>query len=190
MKLFLLFCVPSLLIAFTACKSSRTGYESAMYQSLKQDGPFELREYPDLAVAETPMDGDSGSSFQRLFRYISGKNSRDEKIAMTTPVFMGGTTPGRTMAFVMPADLQDAAPPPRDSRVRLAKIPGGRYAVMRFSGSRSEESEQKSLKLLRAWMASNGLETTSAPLFAYFDPPWTPSFLRRNEVMMLIDSSR
>jgi hypothetical protein len=25
------------------------------------------------------------------------------------------------------------------------------------------------------------------PVFAYYDPPWTPAFLRRNEVMFRIE---
>ncbi len=83
----------SLLVAavvLAGCKGSRKGYESAPYRVLESDGKFELRDYPALAVVETPMRGDSGSSFQRLFRYISGLNTGDQKIAMTTPVFMDG----------------------------------------------------------------------------------------------------
>ena len=32
--------------------------------------------------------------------------------------------------------------------------------------------------------ASGGPEELSPPIYGYFDPPWTPAFLRRNEVML------
>ena len=71
--------------------TARGAYESAEYTVLDSDGPFETREYPDLILATTNMQfesqGDDGS-FMRLFRYISGANDREKKIAMTTPVFM------------------------------------------------------------------------------------------------------
>jgi hypothetical protein len=39
-------------------------------------------------------------------------------------------------------------------------------------------------------MAGQGLKTVSAPVYGYFDPPWIPNFLRRNEVMLRLDAER
>lgn len=170
------------------CQSTRSGYETAPYRVLRADGDFELRDYPALLVIETPMAdarGDDGS-FMRLFRFIGGANAEKQEIAMTTPVFMTGESSSRTMAFVLPAKIKPgAAPKPVDPSVALRELPAGRFAVLRFGGNRDSKTEADALAQLRARMQTKGLVATAAePVFAYFDPPWTPSFLRRNEVML------
>ena len=104
---------------------------------------------------------------------------------MTTPVFMSGGESNRTMAFVLPAPMKaGAAPRPADDAVKVREVPAGRFAVLRFSGARSSQQEAAALGQLQAWMAVQGLAGTLPPVFAYFDPPWTPSPMRRNEVMV------
>ena len=120
--------------------TARSAYESAEYSVLHRDGAFEVREYPDLMLATTSMSlsaqGEDGS-FGRLFRYISGENVREQKVAMTTPVFMEGSEDGRQgrMGFVMPkAVAKQCVPAPRSDRVAIEERRGGRFAVIRFSG--------------------------------------------------------
>lgn len=174
-------------IFITGCKTSRKGSESAPNRLISREGSFELRDYPSLMVVETKMDGETGSSFQRLFRYISGGNADGQKIPMTTPVFMAGEEPQRAMSFVMPENMK-SAPAPKDAALRVSSIPAGRFAVFGFSGSRSAEAEASALAQLQAWMKKSGLTSSDKPLFGYFDPPWTPSFLRRNEVMLRVET--
>ena len=127
----------------------------------------------------------SDGSFNRLFRFISGGNEARQKIAMTTPVFMSGGATNATMAFVMPAKMKTGeVPKPLDGNVTVGELAGGRFAVLRFSGGRSAKKEAESLERLRAWMKTEGLKELSPPVYGYFDPPWTPAFLRRNEVML------
>jgi len=173
------------LLAIAGCRTSRSGYKSAPYTVVRSEGDFELRDYPALKVVETAMkDGGSGGSFNRLFRYITGGNDAGKKIAMTTPVFMAGGE--STMAFVMPADL-GKVPQPVDGSVTVRDLPAGRFAVLRFSGVRSPQQEAEHLERLNVWVADQRLKVSTAPVYAYFDPPWTPPFLRRNEVMLRID---
>ena len=143
-------------IFLAACKTSRKGSESAPNRVISRDGHFELRDYPSLTIVETSMDGDSGTSFQRLFRYISGANSDGEKIPMTTPVFMSGEEQMRSMSFVMPANMK-YAPGPKDPALRVTTIPAGRFAVFGFSGSRNAEAESNALAQLEAWIKKSGL---------------------------------
>ena len=175
-------------LIFVGCRATRSGYESATYQVVRTDGKFELRDYPSLAVVETPMAASANSddgSFMRLFRFITGANEAKQKIAMTTPVFMSGNDTNRTMAFVLPAKLTAAsAPKPADGAVTVRELPGGRFAVLRFSGGRSAKRESETLARLQTWLAAQGLKASASPVYGYFDPPWTPSFLRRNEVML------
>jgi DNA gyrase inhibitor GyrI len=153
------------------------------------DGDCELRDYPELAIVRTPMSdaggGADNAGFGKLFRYITGNNKSQASIAMTTPVFI--LQEPRAMAFVLPAkSLLEQVPAPLDSSLRIEKIPAGRFAVLRFSGSRSAAKESQSIALLNAWIAKNHLLAVESPIFGYFDPPWTPAFLRRNEAMLRV----
>jgi hypothetical protein len=176
-------------LMLAGCAAVRGGYESAPFRTARKDGRFELRDYPALAVVETSMSpggGDDGS-FMRLFRFITGANQGEQKIAMTTPVFISGGPTNGTMAFVMPAKLKPGdVPRPTDAQLRVRELEGGRFAVLRFSGGRSARNESEALARLRAWVESQGLQAVSSPIYGYFDPPWTPSFLRRNEAMLRV----
>ena len=173
-------------LALWGCKTSRSGYESAPYSVAVKDGDYELRDYPELTIVETSMaDANAGenSGFRKLFGYITGKNQNQESIAMTTPVFISDDR--RKMAFVLPAKSSSGQiSAPLDPSLSIKKIPAGRFAVLQFSGGRSSTLETQSLSLLRTWIAKKGLTATGSPIYGYFDPPWTPGFLRRNEVML------
>lgn len=174
----LLVAVLAIALGVAACAATRAGYETAPYEVLRTEGDFELRAYPELPLVTTRNDGADGS-FMRLFRYISGANASQEKIAMTTPVFMVDNQ----MAFVLPAEKAEA-PAPSSKEVRLERRPAGRVAVHRFSGQRSAAADSAALALLRTWMAQQGLKEAGKPFSASYDPPWTPGPLRRNEVLV------
>ena len=135
-------------------------------------------------MAAGSRDGDDGS-FMRLFRFISGGNEAKQKIAMTTPVFMSGTGTNATMSFMIPAKLKtEEVPKPSGGPLTVRELAAGRFAVLRFSGGRDATKEAESLAQLKTWMNTEKLSVLSSPVYAYFDPPWTPPFLRRNEVML------
>jgi hypothetical protein len=177
-------------LVFVGCKTSRSGYESALYQVVRTDGNFELRNYPVLAMVQTPMPqrgSGADGSFMRLFRFISGSNEAKQKIAMTTPVFMSGSESNTMMAFVLPAKMKlGDVPKPADGSVQVREMTAGRFAVLRFSGGRNARNEAEALTRLIDWLAKGKLSGTGSPVYGYFDPPWTPGFLRRNEVMLPI----
>lgn len=172
--------------------AARAGYESAEYKVLESDGEFELREYPDLMLASTEMpkrsQGNDGS-FMRLFRYISGANKKEQKISMTTPVFMSESESEEKgqMGFVVPKQVtQEGVPEPSAEDVAVTKRKGGQFAVIRFSGrvdaARVAEMESK----LRGWVKKKGWNGTEKYEWAGYDPPFTPGPLRRNEVLIRI----
>ncbi len=171
--------------------TARTSYESAAYSVVESDGPFEIREYPDLMLVTTGMksagsDGSDGS-FGRLFGYISGGNDDDLKVAMTTPVFMepeGRGTAGQ-MGFVIPEKVSSKhIPNPTDETVQIQKRASGRFAVIRFSGRMDQESKAKNAEKLRQWIETKGRSGSDAVEFAGYDPPWTPNPFRRNEILI------
>ncbi len=180
MKLFaIVACLVLIALGIAACVTSRAGYETAPYKVIRTEGDFEIREYPEMKIVTTARDADN-SSFMRLFRYIDGGNVEKEKIAMTTPVFMVG----EKMAFVLPEKHKAATPVPASAQVGVDTLKAQRVAVLRYSGSRTQDSEPKAVAKLEAWMQQNKLNQAGAPFSAYYDPPWTPGFLRRNEVLV------
>jgi len=166
---------------------SRADAEKTPYSVVRRDGRFEVREYPELALATTPLHGDDDSAaFRRLFRFIEGSNARQDKIAMTTPVIIDRwkTVPG-TMSFVMPDRLRGAGrPEPVDGEVRLQTRPPRRVAVYRYAGRTSTRNERAATDRLREWVVVQGLAAEGEPEIAYYDAPYLIPFLRRNEVML------
>ncbi len=168
--------------------SSRAAYETAQYAVVSKQGDIELRRYAPMIVATTELkleDRDNG--FGRLFRFISGENESKQKIAMTTPVFMPSNAEGQamTMQFVLPAEVgKEGAPKPNASNVTMESRPGGLFVALRFRGYGSQEKQQRALETLLAWIKTTGRSAKGPPIFAYYDPPWTPEFLRRNEVLI------
>jgi hypothetical protein len=174
---------------------ARAAYESAEYKVIESDGKFEVREYPDLMLVATKTKLDSqgrDGSFMKLFRYISGANESDQKISMTTPVFMENDKEASAvqMGFVMPKDMAvEDVPTPTGEGVDVRKRAGGRFAVVRFSGQLTTKSAKESEAKLRTWMATKGLvaddtDESSGVETAGYDPPFIPGPLRRNEVLI------
>ncbi|MEO9592293.1 SOUL family heme-binding protein [Rhodopirellula bahusiensis] len=185
---------------FLLSRTTRAGYESAEYKVIESDGEFEVREYPDLMLVATKTKIDPqgrDGSFMKLFRYISGANEAEQKISMTTPVFMENDQADSEvqMGFVMPKEVAvEGVPPPTGPDVDVRKRAGGRFAVIRFPGKLDKKLAKESEARLRAWMETKGLtaavneddesNNTSGVEAASYDPPFTPAALRRNEVLI------
>ena len=180
---------------FAFNRTTRAGYESAAYKVVESDGKYEIREYPELMLVATRTKIDSqgrDGSFMKLFRYISGANESDQKISMTTPVFMETDKADSEvqMGFVMPkAVASTGVPAPTGPDVDIRERPSGRFAVLRFSGRMNAKLAKDSEVKLRAWMKTKGLEPlesadASGVESASYDPPFTPGPFRRNEVLI------
>jgi len=174
---------------------ARAAYETAEYKVVESDGKFEVREYPDLMLVATATKLDAqgrDGSFMRLFRYISGENQSEQKISMTTPVFMENDEADSRvqMGFVMPKEVASkGVPTPTGEQVDVRKRAGGRFAVVRFPGQLTSKRAKESEARLRAWMETKGLVADdsadgSGVETAGYDPPFTPGPLRRNEVLI------
>jgi hypothetical protein len=190
----------ALVAVFAWNTTTRAGYESADYKVVESDGNFEVREYPDLMLVATTTKIDAqgrDGSFMKLFRYISGANESEQKISMTTPVFMENNKADSEvqMGFVMPKEVAvGGVPSPTGPDVNVRKRAGGRFAVLRFSGQLDAKLAKESEGKLRAWMESKGHvaadaeqspdNSSSGVESAAYDPPFTPSLLRRNEVLI------
>lgn len=165
--------------------------EQQPFEVLEKYPDFELRRYPDHLVAEIEVGGTfelaGNTAFPRLARYIGGHNRSSRKMAMTAPVVQEQDPHSHryVVGFVMPADVSaEDLPDPVDAKVHTRRVPSETAAVLRFSGSWSRSSCDKRTRQLIAALDSAGLEMVGDPRYARFDPPWTPWFLRRNEVVI------
>jgi len=177
--------------------------EEPRFNVLEKDGSFELREYSPFIVAETRVEAgfeDAGSvAFQRLFRYISGKNiaeqkiamtapvtqSRGEKISMTAPVSQIADGNAFLVAFTLPSNYTLAtAPRPLDPTVQIRQVPAQLIACWRYSGRWTASNFRDHEELLRERIKARGLIAGGDPVLARYNPPFTPWFMRRNEVLI------
>ena len=150
------------------------------YEVIKAIDSVEIRFYPSATLVQTS----GGNNFGKLFRYISGGNKSEEKIAMTAPVYMNEDK--SEMAFVMPLDVhQRGAPEPMGKNVSL-RITEPRYvAAIRYGGYTNASKEATHTKRLMKALEDNSIEAKGAVEFLGYDSPYK-FYNRRNEVMVEI----
>lgn len=201
--LLLLFSIPLFLVV-----EESMAIERAKYTVVEKEGSFELRQYEPYIVAETIVEGDfdevGNEGFRRLFDYISGENRKQQSISMTAPVTQEAESEKISMTapvnqvrvgekyritFLMPDKYtMETLPEPLDTRVRLKEVPGQRIAALRYSGTWSRNRYKEKRIRLQALMRQRGLEPAGKPIFARYNPPFMPWFLRRNEVLIPVEN--
>jgi len=175
--------------------------ETLKYEPIRKLGKVEIRRYPEIILAK--VSNYETDSFGVLFRFISGNNVQKEKVKMTTPVVsqevsqeIKMTSPVFSdlsnegyMAFVMPSEFSiESTPLPLDSRVKIETLPSRVVAVLRFSGSWSEAHFEEKNKELLQELANAKVKTKGSIFTMLYNPPFTPSFMRRNEVAIEVGS--
>lgn len=160
------------------------------------DGGVEVREYPEHHVVSVDVRADIRNAgnlgFRPLVNYISGFNSSSQNIAMTAPVLQSPMGSGQhRVSFVLPHQPGDVEwPEPVDSQLQLEKRPPCLVAALRFRGSWSQElAESKRVELLGV-LESSAYKAVSEPFFARYNPPTTPGFMRRNEVLVEVELTK
>ena len=181
--------------------------EKAKYEVLEKEVRIELRQYEPRIVAETFVEGDfekvGSEGFRRLYDYISGNNRKKLSIAMTAPVTQEGESQKIAMTapvnqvradnqwritFIMPSEFAlDDLPVPVDDRLRITQEPARLVAAISYSGGWGRKRYEKNKKLLSEFIASRGLIPVGEPVWARYDPPFMPWFLRRNEVLIFVE---
>ena len=178
--------------------------EEASYQVVESEGDFELRQYAPHIVAETVIEGAfdevGNEGFRILVAFIKGNNRKNQAISMTAPVsqevlaekipMTAPVTQERKgkkwrIAFLMPSSYTfETLPEPLDERVKLSKTPARLMAALRYSGTWSRQRYEEKEMLLVQMIKERGLAQIGVPLWARYNPPFMPWFLRRNEVLI------
>lgn len=200
-----------IIVAFVVFSGNALATEEPKYEIIEKVDQFELRSYEAKIIAEVAvagsMDEASSKGFRLIADFIFGNNvsqngaqdkismtapvtmeaqsEQSEKVSMTTPVAMAQLGENWLVHFVMPSKYTlNTLPKPINSAVNIREIPARKYAVLRFSGFTGAKKVDKKTAELLEWMADKGLHPSGQPELARYNPPITPPFLRRNEVMV------
>lgn len=166
--------------------------EEPTYDVLLETRHYEVRRYQPYIVAEVDVDEEferaGASAFRVLAAYIFGDNEPQQKMNMTAPVESAESDAPYTYSFVMERKYtMESLPKPTNPDIRLVQRPARIMAVHRYSGGWSEERYREHEQTLLDALAADRVGTKGAPVFARYNAPFTPWFLRRNEIMVEID---
>jgi hypothetical protein len=167
--------------------------EGIRYEVVKKLNKVEIRRYPRIVIARVEGYGDGG--FNLLFRFITGENKQRAKVAMTAPVISEKipmtapviSTEG-SLAFVMPESYTvDATPEPTDHRIKIVEIPARALAALRFSGRWSRGVFATRSGELLAELQKAGVRSRGEVFSMRYNSPFSPWFIRRNEVAVEVE---
>lgn len=185
--------------------------EQPEYTVVARGGDIEIREYGPMIAAQADVSGEREAALSRGFRiiadYIFGNNLSSSKVAMTAPVTQQSgekiamTAPVTAQAsgdqasggmwqvrFIMPSEYtMQTLPKPVNPEVTLVELPARRVAAITFSGRGRDSAIAEHESALKAYLQQQGLTASAPPTYAFYDAPWTPPFMRRNEVLMELD---
>ena len=168
--------------------------EQPKYKVIKKENDIEIRSYDKILMSSVKVYGNQYNAlrngFQPLVRSIGAKERVSEKISMTAPVIQttNDETENWTVSFAMPSKYNiDNLPKPADDDIYFEEIQPSLAAVIRFSGVADTSLLTQKASVLKRWLELNGYTESSSPKFLFYNDPTTPGFLRRNEVMILIE---
>ena len=199
-----------LLVFAAAFSSFAFAIEKPEYEVIVVDGPVEYRLYQSFIVAETEIvdveswKDASSEGFRRLFKYITGDNNGEEKIAMTAPVQQSKLQAedvrfnqaepltgqsGWTVSFMLPSmySMVDV-PTPEDERIEIRIVPEKLVAAIRYSGRWTTRNFDKYESRLMATLLEGNVEVLGETETAFYNPPFVPPFMRRNEILVEVAS--
>ena len=180
--------------------------EKPDYEVIASEENIEIRQYAPMIIARVEVTGKRADAISNGFRlladYIFGNNTvqkdiemtapvqqqENKKIAMTAPVEQQSVGRSWQVSFIMPAEYSmESLPQPNNDRVRLQQVAAKKFVVIRFSGTNSDRNISKHEKQLLEYVGTNQIGTVGSPKYAFYNPPWTLPFLRRNEVMIELE---
>lgn len=192
----------SLLTSCSIVKTTMSDVETPNYQVLSSDDNIQIRQYPKLILAEVKVEGKRREAINRGFKvladYIFGNNisqkdiqmtapvqqQAQEKIAMTAPVQQQLDDNRWSISFIMPSQYSlKSLPKPKNKRITVVEMPQKKYIAIRFSGTSSEKNLSDNQQTLVNYINKNNLSVTGSAILAFYNPPWTLPFMRRNEIL-------
>ena len=173
-------------------------YERPTYNVVLKEHGLEIRDYAPTVVVETQVLASrrdaAGEAFRSLFNYISGDNTARLEIPMTSPVAQtqAGKGPGNVsgkwaIRFFLPKNLsEENIPQPLQQDVNIVTLAAQRFASVSFKGTQNDKKVVRYTAQLREFIAQKGYWVAGEPVYAFYDPPFVPWFLRDNEILLPI----
>ncbi len=168
--------------------------EQPSYKVIRKEGNIEIRRYDSMLLQSVAVSGEQYEALRQGFRplvnYIGAKQRDGDKISMTVPVMqsIGNSDKDWVVSFSMPSKYKKSnLPDPKNDKVYTEKIHPTNAAVIRFSSTTNEDFLQKKTEELLNWLKRTKYEIQSKPKYLFYNDPSTPGFLRRNEVLILIN---
>jgi len=187
---------PALLLAafiILFSPATQADYARPAYDIVLAQEAFELRDYAEVLVVATQVTASrrdaAGDAFMRLARYIGGDNIAGMEIPMTAPVAQTRAAEDGdenwSIRFYLPGDMTaDSAPAPTEAGVALLTLPSQRFASISFRGLQSDKKVAGKTAELKAFIVAQGYDVAGPPVYAFYDPPFIPWFLRDNEILL------
>jgi hypothetical protein len=194
LKLTLLIFFGLLILFVIAIK--RTGrISSPDYKVIKKERNIQVREYAPMILAEVQVLGDRKQAINQGFRalagYIFGGNTLNKKMAMTAPVTQQKCGGSWRIGFVMEKQYSlETLAQPLSKQVNIHTLSAKSFVVIRFNGLATDKNILKHTKKLQAYISANHLKAIDDPILAFYNPPWTLPFFRRNEVLIEIKTNQ
>jgi hypothetical protein len=162
--------------------------EEQPYTVLKKIGNLEIRDYPASVHAQVTLSGSANMVGNKAFGPLVGYISSN-KIAMTSPVIQERNEDQWNVSFVMPAGMNaEELPQPKNGELRIRDVSAHLAGATTWSGSwKYSEVEKRGEEMVKQ-LIGLGYQVSGEPRWARYDPPWKPWFLRRNEVIVPIES--
>jgi hypothetical protein len=186
------------------------GVDEPEFNLISKEDNFEIRQYAPKILAQVSVAGNfdeaSSEGFKALADFIFGNNTsiegdtridmtapveivpKSNKTEMTAPAITEGKNNEWIVSFVMPKKYSlSTLPKPNNKNINIISLPTEKYAVIVFSGLIKESNYDEQVKLLNNFITSKNLTPWGAVKIARYNPPWTPPFFRRNELMIKIN---
>ncbi|WHA04640.1 heme-binding protein [Candidatus Bandiella numerosa] len=166
--------------------------EKPKYHVISSQENIEIRKYNPMIIALVEVQGERKEAirggFKILADYIFGNNKSKEDIPMTAPVRQQKFQENWQISFIMPSEYNmETLPQPNNKNISLKELPSKKYIVINFSGIISDQNIALNEEKLKKYIFENEIQSLSTPIYAFYNPPWTLSFMRRNEIMMEIN---
>ena len=184
--------------------------ETLKCEVLQRERRFEIRQYQGYIAASVEIDSDIknalNSGFGVLADYFFSRNwsrkppkttgsitvhvAKNEKIAMTTPVFLATTDQANRyiISFIMPAKYtMDSLPEASNKKITFQEVKPYKAAALKFGGYLNETTTEDKAAVLATWLKEKQLSYKSGFTFAQYNSPWVPERFRRNEIIATLD---
>ncbi|MCG6943473.1 MAG: heme-binding protein [Thiohalocapsa sp.] len=187
--------IAGMLLPFVLVAMALVSPEGPDYKVVQRGDGFQLRDYAPLRVAETKVAGGfaeaDDAAYPLLLDYLHGRNSMGQQVSMIAPVMQQQVDldgdQGWLMQFTMPQEFPlGMLPQPAVANVDLRELPERLMAARRYRGDWDESHWQQQADKLVSAVERAGLTPIGEPVFARYNAPFVPGFLRRNEVLLSV----